>query len=264
MKNWIRNTTLVLAAITVATVSSAQQNPRRLTEDLIREAQRVQELITREADYLTVRQLDQVKDKLQEIREIIRRGGNPYPGPGRPNPPVFPPKNPPQYPPQYGVVSVKGDIENQAFSFDIYDLHGLHTQCVAFVKSKNLTQVDDIKVSVNLGQIRILKNDSSWWRGANQICQQIASIAKANQVPTSQSNQNVVYGNIENQEFNFVGFGKADMFRQCESFVNSKNLTQVDDIVRVTNFGAERVLKNQSSWWRGTLEICQQVLAEVP
>ncbi len=258
MKNWIRNTTLMLAAITVATVSSAQQNPRYLTDDLIREAQRVQELITREADYLTIRQLDQVKDKLQEIREIIRRGGNPYPG--RPNPPSYPPKNPPQY----GVISIKGDIELVPFSFDVYDLQGLHTQCTSFVNSKNLSSVDDIKISVNLGQIQTLKNSASYWRGANQICQQLITVAKNNRVPLSQSNQNIVFGNIELVEFKFTGFGKADMFRQCESFVNAKNLSSVDDIVRVTNFGAERILKNSASYWRGTLEICQQVLAEIP
>lgn len=258
MKNWIRNTTLVFAAITVATVSSAQQNPRRLTEDLIREAQRVQELITREADYLTVRQLDQVKDKLQEIREIIRRGGNPYPGPGRPNPPSYPPVKPPQY----GLISIKGDIENYSYSFDVYDLQNLHTQCVSFVISKNLTQADELKVSVNIGQIESVTTPS-WWIGANQICHQIVTIAKKNRVPLSRSNQNVVYGKIESYEFTFVGFNKSETFKQCEALVNAKNLTQVDEIVRVTNFGPEKNLTTPS-WWRGSLEICQQVLAEVP
>jgi DNA relaxase NicK len=127
-----------------------------------------------------------------------------------------------------------------------------------------LSSVDDIKISVNLGQIQTLKNSASYWRGANQICQQLITVAKNNRVPLSQLNQNIVYGNIELVEFKFTGFGKSDMFRQCESFVNAKNLSSVDDIVRVTNFGTERILKNSASYWRGTLEICQQVLAEIP
>jgi hypothetical protein len=230
-----------------------------MTENVVREAGRVQELITREADYLTVRQLDQVSDKLREIREIIRHGGNPYPGPG----PV-PPQYPPQEPPHYGNVSVRGDIEGTAFSFDVRDLQNLHEQCVAFTSSKGLTTVDDIRVSVNLATIRTLKNSASYWRGANQICSQIVEVAKQSGVRVSYTNHQVVFGSIEGTEFNFKGFGKSDMFRQCESFTTSKGLTTVDDIVRITNFGPERVLKNSASYWRGALEICQQVLAEVP
>lgn len=250
MKNWIRNTSLILATISIAALSSAQQNPRYMTTEVIREAQRVQELITREADYLTIRQLDLVKDKLLEIREIIRNGGNPYP-------------NPPTYPPQYGTTSIRGDIEMIPYSFDVNDLQSLHSQCTTFIKSKNLNSVDEIRISVNLGPITDLKNSASYWKGANQVCQQIINVAKNNGVRPSYSNQHTVYGSIEAQEFKFVGYDKSDMFRQCEQFLNSNNLRSVDEIIRVTNFGTERELKNSSSYWKGSLEICQQVLAEI-
>lgn len=252
LKSILRNFTVAILAVSMTLIASAQRDPSYMASEVIREAQRIQELITREADYMSERQLSQVRNKLSEIREIVRGGGS------------HPPPYPPPQPPQYGSVSVRGDIESYSFSFDVRDIQDLHNQCVAFVNSKGLQSVDDIRVSVNLDSIRTLRNNQTYWKGANQICMQINEVAKQKGLRVSYDNQHTVFGSIESYEFKFTGYNKSDAFRQCESFVNAKGLQSVDDIVRVTNFGPERVLRNNQSYWKGSLEICQQVLAEVP
>jgi hypothetical protein len=250
--------TLVTSSVLVTSlfVSAADRNPRDVSETVIRNAQRTLELITREADYMTRRQIDLVNVKLNEIRDIVRNSGNPYPGEPNP-PPYYPPRPQPQ------LINVRGSIETTDFSFDTRDLQGLFQQCSTFVTSRGMTQVDNIKVTVNFSPIQTLYNSQSYWRGATEICMQIVEVARRSGLQSSYDGRDMVFGTIETSEFSFSGQGKADLFRQCEQFVNSRGLTQVDDIKTVTNLNPLKVLNNSQSYWRGAVEICAQVLRDV-
>ncbi|MFN9069188.1 MAG: hypothetical protein ACK5V3_18335 [Bdellovibrionales bacterium] len=247
--------TLVTGSVLVSAllVTAAERSPRDLSENLVRNAQRTLELITRESDYLTRRQINLVNEKLDEIREIVRNGGS---NPVMPNPP-------PYTPPQPQVINVRGVMETVDFNFDVRDLQGLFQQCTAFVRSRSFSQVDDIKVTVNFGSLQTLRNNESYWKGETEICMQVVEVARRANVPVSYDGRTTVFGAVETVEFSFVGTSKAELFRQCENFINSRNLLQVDDIKIVTNLGSLRVLRNNESYWRGAVEICTQVLRDV-
>jgi hypothetical protein len=234
-------------------VSAADRNPRDISENLVRNAQRTLELITREADYMTRRQVNLVNQKLDEIRDIVRNGGS---VPVQPNPP-------PYFPPQPQVVNIRGVIETTDFSIDARDLNGLFQQCSTFVTSRGLLQVDDIKVTVNFGALQTLRNDQSYWKGSTEVCMQVVEVARRSGMQSSYDGRDTVFGAIETTEFSFSGLGKAEIFRQCESFINSRGLTQVDDIKMVTNMSPIRVLRNDQSYWKGAVEICTQVLRDL-
>jgi hypothetical protein len=247
--------TLVTSSVLASTllVSAADRNPRDISENLVRNAQRTYELINREADYLTRRQINQVNQKLDEIRDIVRNGGSlPVP----PNPPPYTPPPAPKF-------NIRGKIETSEFSFDVIDLRNLLIQCSAFVVQRNLLQVDEIQVSVNFKPIQKLYNSQTYWKSSVETCMQVVEVARKEAVPNF-NGLDTVFGTIETTEFLFSGNGKAELFRQCEDFVNSKGLIQVDEIKTVTNLNPIKSLYNGQTYWRGAFEVCTQVLKDLP
>lgn len=236
---------LSAALLLFAPLAHSQNNNYDLVNRVRSTADEVYNLIQRDANRLSNSQLYQALEQLSALRSTVRGEGQ------GPRPPV------PQ-PPSGRMMAIRGDIENQAFRFDSSNLEQLQTQCTAFVKAKNLNQVDDIRVSFDLGAVQTLKNGPSYWRGANEICGQIVTLAKNNGL--TQSPGYIVTGSIETHEFSFSGYDFVSLLNQCESLVEQKRISHADDILVSINFEAQRVLRNASSYWRGSFEICQKVL----
>lgn len=221
----------------------------RSAGDLTRQAQNVARLIEDRADLMSTEQIVRVSQLLSEVRRAALGEATPIPG----NPPGDSGRR----------MLVKGNIEMSEFSFDVRSQMELYQQCARFVDEKfgSSAQVDDIRVSINLGALRTLRNANSYWKGRAQICQQIMGIAIDGGLQ-ARGTEGIIIGNIEGREFQFVGRDRFDIFGQCETFVNSTFGVgaSVDDILVINNFRPERVLRNSNAYWKGSLEICTQVV----
>lgn len=77
----------------------------------------------------------------------------------------------------YGFVFA-GAVENLDFLFIGNSLVEIDQQCSQFVQRNRIGQVDDIQVTRDFAQVRILHNSSSYWNGAYEICQRIIQAAR--------------------------------------------------------------------------------------
>lgn len=240
---------LITASVVALAAQSVLAQARSAT-DLTRQAQNLSRLIEDRADNMSGEQMMRVSQLLSETKRAVLGESS------RPTPP----------PAEIGRrMLIKGDVEQREFTFDVRTQNELSRQCSDFVTRNlgNNAQADDIRVSINLSNIQPLKNSASYWKGQAQICQQIMNMA-VNAGLSSRGIDAEVHGNIEGREFAFTGRDRLDLFGQCESFVKSNlgNNAQADDIYVVNNFVRERVLKNSASYWKGSLEICTQILNE--
>lgn len=72
-----------------------------------------------------------------------------------------------------GYTVVSGSIENAEFVFEVNGRSDLYSQCENLVKNSNITSADDMIVSVNFTKEKVLRNGSSYWKGATEICNQL-------------------------------------------------------------------------------------------
>lgn len=249
----------ILAIITfVSSISFAQFNPspgtdRGLVENTRRLARITFEQVDMNADRVSDQQLRRVNELMREISRTMSNGSQP------------PPYNPPPYnpAPPTSRYTIAGVIENSTFNFSVFNLQELYDQCAIFVQDNRISTVDDISISVNYGPTRSVKNNNSYWRGMSQICMQMTALAKADGVYYNPSAGRSVIGTIETFEFNFRAYDKASLSDQCTQFVNGNNIRSVDDIVMSVDFGQAIVLKNNTSYWKNSFEICQQIIQNI-
>lgn len=236
--------------IGIGSTALAQQN--NLTDRLKNASARINELVQANADYMSPNDQRDALELLRQVRDIVRPGNNnPSPQP----PPAPYPGNP--------SMSLRGAIETSEFTFNVADLVDLHNQCVTFVKTTiaaNNARVDDITLSINYSAIKNLRNSSSYWTGANEICLILTKEAKAAGLPLSNYGEKIYMGRIETVDFTFAARSIPDLGQKCESFVKANSLQRVDDINVSVNFGETRVLRNASTYWTGSIEICQQII----
>lgn len=74
-------------------------------------------------------------------------------------------------------TTILGQIEELPFKFSGRDLIDVNQQCTDFVNAQGSLAADDISLSVDFGDAKVLRNNVSYWRGA-EICQQILQAAK--------------------------------------------------------------------------------------
>jgi len=243
----------------ISSVSFAQFYPtpgadRGLVENTRRLARITLEQVDLNADRVSDQQLRRVNELLREISRTMNNNGS-----------QPPPYNPPPYnpPPPVGRYSIAGVIENSTFNFTVLNLQELYEQCATFVQANRITSVDDISISVNYGPTRTVKNNTSYWKGTIQICMQITGIAKSEGVYYNPSHGRSVIGTIENLEFNFRAYDIPSLSDQCTQFVNNSNIKSVDDITMSIDFGQTIVLRNNTSYWKNSFEICQQIIQNI-
>lgn len=240
----------------VSVTCSAALAQQDLSGRLYERSARVNELIRQNATRLDNQTQRQVLEQLSAIETLIARGGRPNPYPGNPAPPTPPP------PPGGARYLVRGDIESKGFTFEVTNLLSLYTQCTDFVKNQiGNSSVDDINISIDFGPVQKLRNSSSYWKGEAQVCNQIVEVARKSGI-TYDNSELAYIGTIEQQSFMFRGYSLLDINKQCESFVNSSSLSSVDDITVSVNLGPVKTLRNSSSYWKGSFEICQQILQQ--
>ncbi len=245
-RNFITTFIFVILGFQIQTFAQREQ----ILDRVYRKSEVVYSLINDKANLLTTRELETTLDYLRSIERTLRSTGNPDPGPG-------------PRPPRPSLHSVRGNIETSDFNFEVEDLGDLYGQCSNFVRQIfGTNSVDDIKVSINFGEVVTLRNSSTYWKGDFQVCNQIIAVAR-NAGVRSNHRDRIVTGSIEDKSFHFSAVNVNDLSRQCEEFVSSQSLNSVDDIIVSVNFSEPRVLRNSSSYWKGPFEICQQVLQNI-
>lgn len=256
---------LILVTAVAFSFCSAQADHDDLTNRLYDRSDRVQSLIRQNAHRLDEQSQRQILEHLRAIENLASQGDRPapYPGPGPgPSPRPIPGPLPPP-PPSQLRQSVRGDIESKVFNFEVMDLLDLHNQCTSFVAQQvgSNASVDDINVSINYGPSRTLRNSSSYWKGEAHICAQIEEVARG-QGLTYRGPWITYTGTIESTSFMFSAVSIADLGRQCDEFVNRNGISSVDDITVSVNLGPLKTLRNSSSYWKNSFEICQQILQQ--
>ncbi len=257
----LRSILVGVLALSCFSLAHAQED---LAHRIQQRSEDIRQLLYSRARSLSSQTQLQILEQLRGIETLVSRdngngGGNG--GGGRPAPypdPAKPPTRP--SPPSYGN-SIRGQIENQSFNFDGSSRQDIFDQCVAFVQSKGLIKVDDISVSVNFRDAVVLRNSSSYWNGAGEVCLQVNDVLIREGIQADRSLLSFD-GAMETYGFSFRGRSFAEVSTQCEAFVKAKGLSQVDDIVVSVNMEPLKVLRNSSSYWRGSFEICQQVLQQ--
>lgn len=82
--------------------------------------------------------------------------------------------------------------------------------------------------------------------------------------PRPPSSNAVVRGVVERSSFTFEGYSLDELYGQCESFYqNEIRGSSVDDIEVSTNFGPTDKLRNSSSFWKTSAEVCGQIIGSV-
>ena len=70
-------------------------------------------------------------------------------------------------------IRVVGSIENRTIAFQGHNLNDVMVQCLNYHSDNNLPSVDDIVVLTKNGRVRVLRNTSSYWKSASEVCNQI-------------------------------------------------------------------------------------------
>lgn len=251
--------TLLLAV--VATISfGALAQPNTSTEFRIeKRLERLVELVQRDRAHRFLSE-DEKRNVLQNINAAIVaiKDENNTPNPG-PNPNPYPNPNPNPYP---NRIVVEGKIEQTNFIFDAVTTGQIFNQCSDFVRTR-FSQVDDMMISINGNAYKRLINSSSYWNGADAICNVIyAQLTPENmRLPIPQ--YIMIEGFIEQTRVEFVGNSYAEVFNKCVRSVETK-FSQVDDMEIGVNGDRRYRSVNSSSYWRGAVEICTVVMKNVP
>jgi hypothetical protein len=78
------------------------------------------------------------------------------------------------------MIDVYGTLENRPLSIRASSKADALSQC--YSQSANIGQIDDMSISVNNSPLRVLRNQSSYWKNAGQVClvvmQQIDQIVR--------------------------------------------------------------------------------------
>ena len=70
-------------------------------------------------------------------------------------------------------IRVVGAIERKTMMLQGFNLNDIMVQCLNFHADTNLSSVDDIVVLTRSGQVRVLRNNSSYWKSASEVCNQV-------------------------------------------------------------------------------------------
>lgn len=170
---------------------------------------------------------------------------NPYPNPN-PNPGPIPGQN---------NIQITAIVENSLITLRGYSNGELFNQCMSSVPHSS---VDDILMVTNNNNVIRLRNNSSYWRRPVEICNTImANVNNAFSRPTAID----VYGSFENRQFTINTSRKTVALEQC--YNQTRNLGSIDDIYMSVNNSQMNHLRNNSSYWRNSLEICHVVMNQI-
>jgi hypothetical protein len=235
---------LLISALLMAVTGVASAGRGYSPDGLINHADQVNNLIRAEANNLSRDQVISIRQSLRDIENTIRNGSNRDPGDGGG---------------RGGNLLVRGDVEGVDFTLQAYSLDELNDRCMSTVRDARITQADDIRVSVNLSPLKPLRNSSSYWKGTASICNVIMQEVRATGVEHTGS-MTVFTGDVEGLEFVIKGRDLVDATLKCETFISNSNISQADDINVAVNHRPMRALRNSSSYWKGRIEICQQIV----
>jgi phage shock protein PspC (stress-responsive transcriptional regulator) len=234
---------MMIAAPQVAAQSSSLQ--------LEKKAQNINELIQREARYLSASDVNEVDRLLNQIRRVIKKddhggggGGGDFDGGGR-------------------LVSVAITIENQSYNFKVAGTAELVEACMA-ARAGISQSVDDVQVSINYLKTKSAHNTGSWWKGSLEVCGVVAGLAAQLGLDDGLVRRNhVVAFSLEGKEeltFSMVGRNAGDIGDKCMNKLSRVSLPSVDDISLIVNGSGLIQRHNTGSWWKTAAEICQQVV----
>ena len=234
----------------VTTIAFSAWSQQRLDERIYSKADSVQRLIQERTYRLSTRTQLAVLEQLRALEITLLSDSVPQPIPE-------PVPNPTPYPGDR--ISVRGSIESRSFSFDVGDSLELYQKCTTFVRDQNLTQADDVRVSVNFQPEMASHNSSAWWAGAGQMCVKIAEMASSQGVRMARYGL-VFAGSVESAGFLFTGNNLVEIDQQCTNFVQRNRITQADDILVTRDFIQSRAYHNSNAYWTGAYEICQRII----
>lgn len=237
---------LALSVVIFAGPSFAGR-PDRGSGRLAREVQdisaRLNDRIQRNAAGMSSIKLEAVRNDLLSLRDTLS------------DRPTRPPKR---------RHSVRGLMERKSFEFVGSSLETLNDQCVDFYQSNYMGSVDDITVSVDFGAETAIRNSSSYWKSAGEVCGQIMSTVRSKGVRhVSDTYSYIVTGNMELKTFTFKGYDVIDINQQCTNFYDKNYIGSVDDIELSVNFHTPIKKHNSSSYWKSSFEVCQQIISEL-
>jgi|GEM_PF-4397916 len=224
-------------------MSSAQPAPRRLEE----KAQNINELIQREARYLSNSDTQEVDRLLNQIRKVIKKenGDGDFEDGGR-------------------LASISVTIENQSHNFKVAGTAELVDACLS-TRAGNSQSVDDVEVSINYLQSKKAHNTGGWWKGSLEVCGVVAGLAAQLGLDQGTNRRNhVVAFSLEGKEeltFSTVGRSAGDIGDKCMNKLSRATFGSVDDISLIVDGSGLIQLHNTGSWWKTSAEICQQIVA---
>lgn len=238
---------IAVLSLSFSSIAFAQTS---IQQRLLDTTRRVTDIVYRDVNYIDAERARAATAKLQEAEQILLG----YGGGGGTRPDPYPGN--PSYPgtPSLPAQHISGRIGSISFTASARTTNEVYQACAS--AAANQARADVVEVSVNYGQT-MKSTTPSWWVGAGAGCVQLTQLLIASGFP-SDSSQLYYAGSIGGHTFSFAGRDIADVGIQCESFVRSKGISRVDNIV-ATNFRVSRTLTTPG-WWTTSFEMCQQVL----
>lgn len=240
----------------VATISfGALAQPNTTTEFRIENRlERLVELVQRERAhrFLNENQKRNVLQNINEAIQSIKADNTPNPGPHNPGP-----QNP--NPGPMNRITVEGKLENTNFSFEGLTTGQIFNQCSDWVRTR-YSQADELYVSIN-GNAYIRQTTSSYWYGADGICNVIFNLMTAENLRLPVQQYIMIEGYIESTKVDFSGNSYGEVFNKCVRSVETK-YSQADEMEISVN-GDRRYRSTTSSYWYGAHAICTQAMKNV-
>ena len=248
----------ILATLSLMSFSALAQTTAIDTR-IEKRLERLNDLVLRERAHVYLSEA-QKKDVLQNINLAISaiRADQ---GEPTPNPNPYPNPNPNPYPtPVPQRITVEGKIESTNFRFEAPTMGAIFNQCSDFVRTR-FSNADEMMVSFN-GRAYIRQTTSSYWYGADAICNQIYNLATPQNLAPETYQPLMLEGYIETLKVEFSGSTYGEVFNKCVRHVESR-LSNADEMEISVN-GDRRFRTTTSSYWYGAHAICQTVMKNVP
>lgn len=236
--------TFIACAATLVTLAPnvlAQTQTQTLEQEIMQSLRKIRK-ITRNIEgrlpSMKPKRMEKVAAKLQDAILALRPGsGGGHTGP---------------------QITVTGSIENKPFNFLASDASHLAVLCTeAYAGMGN---ADEMKVSVNF-QPEVSKKTGGWWKGAGEVCGQLASAALAQGLPAFTGPGYSLVGTIENKTFVLEAPNLGELNQQCIDFYESTLGGNSDELVYFN--GLEVITEKTGGWWRSSTETCNVIMAKV-
>jgi phage shock protein PspC (stress-responsive transcriptional regulator) len=208
-------------------------------------ARHVNELIQREARFLSTQDANEVDRLLTQIRRVIRKdSGGDFDDGAR-------------------MSSVTLLVDTQSYNFRVGSTTELVEACLA-ARAGMTEGVSEIEVSINYLRTQKTRNNVSWWRGSVQVCGVAAGLASNLGLDDGLVRRNhVIALSLEGREdlsFSMIGRNVGELGDICVRKISRVSLPMVDEMNMIVNGSGLLTIENRTGWWKNATEICQQVV----